>query len=117
MRLYTTIVLFLLLTQTLFPQAKIETDIESALINAKKGVYWALSNIPAKKSKIEMDLIFGDKLIASTKLSKEVEGVKVESTGYFDTNEVTIIIYRSNDSLIKDGYIKKEKLDPNSKGE
>ena len=43
--------------------------------------------------------------------------LKVESTGYNETNEVTILIYRSKDSLIKDGYIKNEDLDGNSENE
>jgi hypothetical protein len=33
-------------------QTKIEEDIEIAYQNAKKGIYWALNNIPEKKVKI-----------------------------------------------------------------
>lgn len=93
-----------------FAQSTIESDVEFALQNAKKGIYWALSNIPVKKSKIENSLIDSDKLISHVKLSKEINGVRVESTGYFGTNELTIIMYRSKDSLIKDGFLKKDVL-------
>ncbi len=93
-----------------FAQSTIESDVEFALQNAKKGVYWALSNIPVKKSKIEHSLIDIDKIISHVKLSKEINGVRVESTGYFGTNELTIIMYRSKDSLIKDGFLKKDVL-------
>ncbi len=89
-------------------QAKIETDIDFAYQNAKKGIYWALSNIPEKKSKLEKDLIADDKLIASVKLEKEFNGVKVHSKGHYLTNTVEIVIYRSIDSLKKYGYLKEE---------
>ncbi len=88
-------------------QSKTEEDIESAYQNAKKGIYWALNNIPDKKVKLENDLISEDKLYASVKLEKEVEGIKIESRGFFHSNEVTIKIYKSDDSLIKDGYLRK----------
>jgi len=98
----------LLITSTSFTQEKIESDIDFAFQNAKKGIYWALSNIPEKKSKLENDLIADDKLIASVKLYKEVNGVKIESTGYYQTHEVKIILYRSDDSLQEYGYLKRE---------
>jgi len=88
-------------------QIKIDDDISPAMMNAKKGVYWALSNIPGKKAKIENDLIANDKLYSSVKLQKEVGGVKIESTGYSESISVTITVYRSYDSLKKEGYIKK----------
>ena len=88
-------------------QTKIDDDISPAFLNAKKGIYWALSNIPGKKTKIENDLVANDKLYSSVKLQKEIGGVKIESTGYGETISITIIIYRSYDSLKKDGYIKK----------
>jgi hypothetical protein len=99
------------------PQSKIENDIESALVNAKKGVYWALSNIPAKKSKTEHSLISEDKLVAKVKVLKEINGLRIESTGYYQTNEVTVVLYRSGDSLIKDGYIKQGDLETYSEEE
>ena len=95
-----------LLSTTGFSQEKIESDIDYAYQNAKKGVYWALSNIPEKKSKLESDLIADDRLYANVKLTKEVNGVKIVSTGHYQTNEVSISIYRSNDSLKENGYIK-----------
>lgn len=93
-----------------FAQSTIESDVEFALQNAKKGIYWALSNIPVKKSKIDNSLIDGDKIISHVKLSKEINGVRIESTGYYGTNELTIVMYRSKDSLIKDGFLKKDVL-------
>ncbi|MGB5849482.1 MAG: hypothetical protein WBH40_13395 [Ignavibacteriaceae bacterium] len=94
-----------LLSTTGFTQEKIESDIDYAYQNAKKGVYWALSNIPEKKSKLESDLIADDKLYAHVRLDKEVNGVKIISTGHYQTNEVSISIYRSNDSLKESGYL------------
>lgn len=88
-----------------FSQQKLEADTEIAFQNAKKGIYWALSNIPEKKVRLDGNLISDDILLANVKLSKEVNGVKVESTGYYYSNEVKIIVYKSNDNLIKDGYI------------
>lgn len=99
------IALTALLSITGFSQEKIESDIDFALQYAKKGIYWALSNIPEKKSKIESDLIADDRLYAHVRLDKEVNGVKIVSTGYHQTNKVTITIYRSNDSLKEDGYL------------
>jgi hypothetical protein len=108
---------FLFLTTIIFSQSKIEDDIEYALVNAKKGIYWALSNIPVKKTKIEKSIVNEDKLLAKVKVAKELNGVRVESTGYNQTNEVTIVLYRSRDSLIKDGYIKKGDLETYSEEE
>jgi hypothetical protein len=89
---------------SLFAQEKTETDLDLAFQNAKKGLYWVLSNIPIKKSKLEQELIADDKLYCEVKLYKEVNGVKVESTGFHQTNQVKIIIYKSNDNLEKEGY-------------
>ena len=96
--------LFLFLPVSLLSQAKTEQDIDVAYQNAKKGIYWALSNIPGKKATMDNDLIAEDKLYASVKLSKEVQGVKVSSKGYYQTNEVEITIYRSYESLKAEGY-------------
>lgn len=101
----------LIYSSILFSQSKVDTDIEAALVNARKGVFWALMNIPVKKAKIEKSLINEDRLIAKVKIAKELNGIKIESTGYNNTNEVTIVLYRSADSLIKDGYIKKGDLE------
>lgn len=88
-----------------FCQKSVEDDIEGTVQNAKKGIYWALSNLPEEKSRIENDLIADDKLYANVKLYKEVNGFKIISRGYFESSEAEIVIYRSNDSLIKDGYL------------
>ena len=82
-----------------------EDSLDIAYNNAKKGYYWALSNIPERKSRLDNDLIADDKLIASIKLFKEVNGVKIESTGFHLTNQIRIIIYKSYDSLMKEGFI------------
>ncbi|MEJ5261812.1 MAG: hypothetical protein WHT45_03965 [Ignavibacterium sp.] len=103
--------LFIIISTSAIAQSKVDTDIESALINARKGIFWGLMNIPVKKARLEKSLINEDKLIARVKISKELNGVKIESTGYNNTNEVTIVLYRSADSLIKDGYIKKGDLE------
>jgi len=87
-------------------QVDLESDIDIAIQNAKKGIYWVLNNIPEKKNKLDNDLISEDKLFASVKLSKEINGIKIESTGFNNSNSVTIKLFRSNESLIKDGFIK-----------
>ena len=92
-----------------YAQTKIETDIDPAYQNAKKGIYWALANIPEKKTKLENDLIVNDKLYASIKLDKEVNGIKITSIGFNNSNEVTIKIFKSYDSLVKEGYLKNYK--------
>ncbi len=94
-------------------QSKTENDINIAFANAKKGVYWALSNIPEDKSHIQNELIADDKLYSSVKLYKEFNGVKIESIGYNGTDQVTIKIYKSFDSLLKEGFMKSS--DPGKK--
>ncbi len=102
-----TVLIFLFCTAGFIQaQSKVEKDINSAYVNAKKGVYWALSNIPESKSRLNEDLIAGDKLYASVKLDKEIDGIKIESTGFDKMNSVQIIIYKSNDVLKKEGYLK-----------
>jgi len=96
--------IFLSLQFVLTAQSKTDNDIDIAYQNAKKGIYWALSNIPLKKSTNDNDLIAEDKLYASVKLSKEINGVKVSSKGFYNTNEVEITIYRSYESLKAEGY-------------
>lgn len=107
MKFYLLVLSSILFFSTANSQTKIEDDISPAFINAKKGIYWALSNIPGKKTKIENDLIANDKLYASVKLQKEIGGVKIESTGFSESISLTITVYRSYDSLKKEGYIKK----------
>ena len=98
----------ILFSSIAFTQEKMESDMDHAFQNAKKGVYWALTNIPERKTKLDNDLIADDRLYASVTLYKEVQGVKVESTGYYNTNEVKIVVYRSNDSLEAEGYLGKK---------
>ena len=98
----------ILISSLTYSQDKIESDIDFALQYAKKGIYWALANIPEKKTSLNNDLISEDRLYASVRLEKEVNGIKIESTGYYQTLEVKIIIYRSNDSLKSDGYLQTE---------
>ena len=59
---------------------------------------------PVRKQLLDNDLIGEDKLYASVKISKEVNGVKVSSKGYYQTNEVEITIYKSYESLKAEGY-------------
>lgn len=93
--------------QSLLAQPKMEADLDHAFQNAKKGIYWALANIPERKAKEEKDLIADDKLISEVKLYKEENGVKVIATGYYNTTSITVVTYRSNDSLLNDGYLNK----------
>ncbi len=102
---YLIFILFAVTFSTAFPQAKIENQIDLAYKNAVKGVYWALSNIPEDKSRIENDLIADDNIYADVTLYKEVEGVKIISLGYNNTNTVEITIYKSNDNLKNEGYL------------
>jgi hypothetical protein len=84
-----------------------ENNLDAAYQNAKKGIYWALTNIPESKLRLQSDLIADEILYSSVKLEKEFNGIKVESKGYSNSTEVSIIIYRSTDGLIKDGYLNK----------
>lgn len=117
MRFYLFLLPVIFLSQLVFSQSKIESDIESTLVNAKKGLYYALSNLQGKKAKFEKSLIADDKLIAKVKVNKELNGIKIESTGFYQTDELTIVLYKSSESLIKDGYIKKGGLETYSEDE
>jgi len=86
---------------------QMEDELALAFQNAKKGVYWGLSNLKGKKTKFENKLISQDKLIATIKISKEINGAIIESTGHNESSDVTIVVHRSYDSLAKDGYIEK----------
>jgi hypothetical protein len=103
MKIFSVLLLFLFGT-SLLAQKGFEQKLDNAYLYAKKGVYFALENIPEKKSKLEKVLINEDKIIAKVRLFKEVEGVKIESTGYFESNEVKVILYRSYQLLKKEGY-------------
>lgn len=95
---------FIILTISAQEEITFEDDMNRAYVNAKKGVYFALKNIPVSKNTLTQDLIESDVLIASVKLSKETNGVKVTSTGIYKTYSVDITVYRSYDSLDKDRY-------------
>ena len=100
------LLVFFLLPFSLIAQEKMENDLDQAFQNAKKGIYWALSNIPENKIRLNINLIADERLYSSVKLQKEFNGIKIVSTGFFNSTEVSIIIYRSNDGLVKDGYLK-----------
>ena len=102
--IYLSSLLIVFSVSILIAQEKTEGDVDRAYQNAKKGIYWALSNIPEKKSRLENDLIAEDRLYSSVRLDKEINGVKVVSKGFYHTNEVEIIIYKSYDSLRTEGY-------------
>lgn len=87
-------------------QNNVEKGINKAFTNARKGIYYALSNIPENKSRMSSELIEKDQLLAKVKLSKEINGIKIESTGYNISYEVTIKIYKSLKSLREEGYLK-----------
>lgn len=106
-KLFITLFSITLLLNSSSAQTKVDDDISPAFMNAKKGIYWALSNIPGKKMKIENDLIANDKLYASVKLEKEIGGVKIESTGFDASITVSITVFKSYDNLKKEGYIKR----------
>ncbi|MBN2572373.1 MAG: hypothetical protein JXA68_09620 [Ignavibacteriales bacterium] len=98
------LVLFFLIPLVIYPQSTFEQDVELAFQNAKQGIAWGLSNIPDSKASMDKSIIKDDKLIADVKLSKEVEGVKITSVGYYNTYQVTITAYRSFESLKKEGF-------------
>lgn len=86
-------------------QSNYSKDIDIAYKNALKGVHYALSNVPERKNSISKDLVDADQMVAKIKLSKEIGGVSVESTGHYKTYEVKIIVQRDYESLKKEGLI------------
>ena len=100
--------IFLILSGLAFGQADFNASIDSAYSHAKKGIYWAFANIPETKKSDSHDLIHNDKLVCEVKLYKEVEGVKVNVTGYFDTYTVTVNVYKSYNTLRAEGYLKEK---------
>lgn len=83
-----------------------ENSLDSAYKNARKGIYWALKHIPETKHKIANELIYEGELLAEVKLTKQLGGVKVESTGYEGTTRVLVRLFRSYKLLTKEGYLK-----------
>ncbi|MGE5353215.1 MAG: hypothetical protein ACM3P0_14120, partial [Acidobacteriota bacterium] len=59
-----------------------------------------------KKKSVSNDLIADDKLVASVRLQKEIYGIKIESTGLFETTEIKVKIFKSTDKLIQEGYLR-----------
>ena len=98
--------LILLFQMTLLAQKEMEKNLNTAFQNAKKGVYWALVNIPESKTRIQTDLIDEEKMYAKVKLVKEYNGVKIVSKGYYNSTEVSVTLYRSLEGLTRDGYLK-----------
>lgn len=108
-----TIILFpiLMFGQTNNLKTDFKEKVDSAYINAMKGVYYALENIPERKNSTSKDLIASNEIIASVKINKEVGGVSVNSKGFYKTYKVTVEIYRDYASLKSEGvidYIPKE---------
>ncbi|HKB87902.1 MAG TPA: hypothetical protein VKD08_17120 [Ignavibacteriaceae bacterium] len=101
----TFLLLCILFPFVLTAQQGMEENLDIAYQNAKKGIYWALSNIPENKQRLQSDLIADEKLYASVKLIKEFNGIKIVSKGIYNTVEVSVTIYRSVDGLIQDGYL------------
>lgn len=96
----------LLFGQTLESKSEFNEKVNSAYMNAMKGVAFALENIPERKSSTSKDLIANNNLIASIKINKEVGGVVVQSSGFFNTYKVTVEVYRDYESLLNEGTIK-----------
>lgn len=101
---YLLIILFL--PSFLLAQNTTEENLDKAFENAKKGIYWALSNIPQKKTSLSNDLIADDRLVATVRLEKEIYGIRIESTGLFETTEIKVTLFKSMDRLIEEGYLK-----------
>jgi hypothetical protein len=104
------ILLIMTFSTSLIAQISIEESLDKAFQNAKKGIYWALGNIPDKKTQAENDLIEEDRLVSSVKLFKEVNGVKVESSGFSGSTEVKLTLFRSTEKLLQDGYLRPDTL-------
>ncbi|MCX6152160.1 MAG: hypothetical protein NTX22_16665 [Ignavibacteriales bacterium] len=111
-----TLLIFLIPT-IVIAQEFSELKLDSAFLNAKRGVYWCLSNIPNKKNEIENQLIANDILVSSVRLQKEIYGVRIESTGYYNSTEVKITFFKSMDNLLKEGFIKPDSLVSENKSE
>jgi len=95
----------LLFGQTINKTSDFKEKVDSAYLNAMKGVYFATENIPDRKNSISQELIAKNEIIASIKISKEKGGVNIQSVGYFNTFKVTIELYRDYESLKKEGVI------------
>ena len=104
------IFLFTVAAGNIFAQAASDSVITKAYQNARRGVYWALANIPDRKLRFSHDLITGDNLTATVKLEVEINGIKIMSTGYENSAEVSITLYKSVENLRKEGYLKNKSV-------
>ena len=95
----------LMFGQTIEEKSGFKDKVDSAYVNAMKGVYFALENIPERKNSISKDLISDDELIAKVKISKGVKGVSVVATGFFNSYKITAEVYRDYKSLKDEGFI------------
>lgn len=97
---------FILFALFLSMKFDFDDDLSKAFLFSKKGIHWGLSNLSAKKSKTENKLIDNNKLISKIKVEKEVNGYRFESVGFYESTEVSIVLHRSFDELLKEGYLK-----------
>ncbi|PIQ07664.1 MAG: hypothetical protein COW71_16080 [Ignavibacteriales bacterium CG18_big_fil_WC_8_21_14_2_50_31_20] len=95
----------LLFGQTINLKNDFTQKVDSAYINAMKGVYFAIENIPDRKNSVSSELIANNAIVASIKINKEIGGVNIQSIGYFKTYKVTVDVYRDYQSLKKEGII------------
>ena len=102
-----TIFLFpiLMFGQTVNEKSGFIDKMDSAYTNAMKGVYFALENIPEKKNSVSKDLITNDELIANVKIRKEVNGISVIATGFYNSYKITAEVYRDYKALKDEGFI------------
>jgi len=105
MKLFLILLLPFLFVGSAMGQKGYSANVDSAYANSLKGIFYALENIPARKNSISKDLITKNRLTARIKVSKEIGGVFVQSTGFFNSYKVTSEIYRDYKSLKRDGLI------------
>ncbi len=96
----------LLFPLSLLAQKGLEKDIDLAYKNALIGLNYALENIPDEKKSFKGDMIRKNQKIAEIRLTKEINGIKIESTGEYLSYEVRIVVFKSYDELIKEGILK-----------
>lgn len=73
----------------------IEDDIYRAYKNAMLGVIWAIENVPFKKETTYKDLIKENRRLCSIKIYKQEGGIKIVSTGYYNSSSVEITTFKS----------------------
>lgn len=95
----------LIFGQTIENKSAFMDKVDSAYVNAMKGVYFALENIPERKNSISKELISDDELIAKVKISKGVNGISVIATGFCNSYKITAEVYRDYKSLKDEGFI------------